>query len=491
MRLRYLIPRFIIVAILWVFFTFAFDPLVRYGVIASCESVVGARVDLKKFRTGFFPPKVDLKSVNIANHFRPGKDLLEFENANLNFHGNALLRKQFVIESGEISGIRIGDLRDDDGQLPESEGGSVLDGYSDRFKETGAAWIDDLAEQAKLELDPNKLETYQVGEQVRDKWEQRIKSLRGEVAVLEPQLKNVEALVRAAKHEKPVTQIQQYTLAANNSQTIFQTAQTLTAQFQGFPNEVRQDLARLNQARLNDQARIKAKADLLKPDPVKITELLFGPEMTDKLKNALSWFSTAKQYKEVLTDDGSDPTRYRGSFVSFPLFEKHPTFLMKKLNLSGFFTLDGEELPFRATVGGITSDPVVLGKPAELQLAVGSDLQLRAQFDRTGAQAIDRLVLTSRTQNPASSLLGDEKSLAVNVLAGLSQWDCNFQLVDEKLTGRINLAQTGVKMAAQGEKIKHPVMQRVLADVLSSISDLDCSLNVSGNAIEAGIVDQV
>lgn len=485
MNWRYLVPRFVIVAIAWVFFTFAFDPLVRMGVISTGETVAGAKVRVDQLRTGFFPPRLELSTVEVANQLRPGRNLFEFGELKLNVRGDALLMKRVVVESGEITGIRIGDPRPDDGLLEQSddEGGpSVLDGYSKHFENVGAQWLDDLAQQAKLELDPNQLETYRVGEQIHEKWDRRMTALRQQVEILKPQLKQVESLVKGAKHSKPLLQVQQYSQAATDTQTLVQKAQQLTTEFRGFPAEFKRDMAQLNQARINDQQMIKSKAQLLKPDPARITELLFGPKMTGQLKEALAWLNTAKQYKEALTGGGIDPDRGPGRYVLFPMYEEHPGFLMKELKLSGHLSFNNEELPFHATIGGITSDPAMLGKPVLLQLGAkgGSQLQLKAEFDRTGDKAINRLVLMTRDARPTQNELGNQRSMAVDVTAGMSDWNCQFEMVDNQIQGVINLAQVGVAMSAHGEKVKHPILQRVLADLLSSIDQLDCTLNVSG-----------
>ncbi len=50
MRWTYVIPRLVIVALIWAFMAFGFDPLLRYSAIQSLQAVTGAKVDIASVR---------------------------------------------------------------------------------------------------------------------------------------------------------------------------------------------------------------------------------------------------------------------------------------------------------------------------------------------------------------------------------------------------------------------------------------------------------
>ena len=69
MRWKWLIPRLLIVTVIWLAITFGFDPFVRYTAVESLQSLTGARADIDRVSTGFFPPLVSVERVS-AGEFR-------------------------------------------------------------------------------------------------------------------------------------------------------------------------------------------------------------------------------------------------------------------------------------------------------------------------------------------------------------------------------------------------------------------------------------
>ena len=54
-RWSYILTRGFVVASVWAFFAYVFDPLVRMGVIISSQTAVRAKVEIDTFETTFFP----------------------------------------------------------------------------------------------------------------------------------------------------------------------------------------------------------------------------------------------------------------------------------------------------------------------------------------------------------------------------------------------------------------------------------------------------
>ena len=72
MRWSYLIPRLMIVALIWAFFAFGFDPALRYGATETLQAVTGAKADVGEVVTEFFPPRVTVDSFALADRSKPG-----------------------------------------------------------------------------------------------------------------------------------------------------------------------------------------------------------------------------------------------------------------------------------------------------------------------------------------------------------------------------------------------------------------------------------
>ena len=61
MRWSYIIPRLIIVGLLWGFLVYGVDPLLRYSTVQSLQTVTGAKVDVAELQTTYFPPSFSIK----------------------------------------------------------------------------------------------------------------------------------------------------------------------------------------------------------------------------------------------------------------------------------------------------------------------------------------------------------------------------------------------------------------------------------------------
>ncbi|MEO2032239.1 MAG: hypothetical protein ABGZ35_09145, partial [Planctomycetaceae bacterium] len=117
MRWTWLIPRLILMTLIWSAFAFGMDPWLRHTVIQTAQSATGAKADIGSFKTGLFPPLLHVSNVALASASSPGTNLVEFDELQCRLGGNPLLRKSFVIEEARLTGVRFGTVRNDDGQL--------------------------------------------------------------------------------------------------------------------------------------------------------------------------------------------------------------------------------------------------------------------------------------------------------------------------------------------------------------------------------------
>src|SRR5262245_54644895 len=120
MRWGYIIPRAVLLAAIWAFFAFAFDPLLQYELTSVGEKAASAKIDVGGVKTTLFPPRVTVEKMQVANRHKPGTNLLEFEGLALNVAGGPLLKKLYIVNEGTLSGLRWGTAREDSGLLPET-----------------------------------------------------------------------------------------------------------------------------------------------------------------------------------------------------------------------------------------------------------------------------------------------------------------------------------------------------------------------------------
>jgi hypothetical protein len=97
MRWTYIIPRLIIVGLLWGFLTYGVDPLLGYLTVQSFQSVTGAKVDVRGLKTTYFPPSITIQGMAFARAGRTGKNMAEFDEMGVKLEPHSLSRRRFVI----------------------------------------------------------------------------------------------------------------------------------------------------------------------------------------------------------------------------------------------------------------------------------------------------------------------------------------------------------------------------------------------------------
>src|SRR6056297_1446282 len=118
-RWRFVVTRLLILLAILMLARWGMAPLVRYASIQVLQSSVGSRAEVAQARVGLFPPRLQLRDVQVADP-REGKQLVnafEAESIDLMIDGEALLQRRFVARDGRIRGVRIGGARTSSGHL--------------------------------------------------------------------------------------------------------------------------------------------------------------------------------------------------------------------------------------------------------------------------------------------------------------------------------------------------------------------------------------
>ena len=444
MRWTYVIPRLIIVGLIWAFMAFGFDPLLRYSATQSLQAVTGAKVDIDSVQTGFFPPRFSVNSAALASHRRPGLNVVQFDSMKFNLAGAPLLHRSYVVEEASVTGVRFGTPRSDSGQLevaPESDEPESPSWLTEKLKNVGDEWLEDFTEQAKGQLDPNVLESYRLGNQLYVKWDQRFIQMNGQLEQKKQQVASVREKMDRAKKADTLQQIEMYLQLAQQADLLMRETRTLRTQVQTIVPEVQRDFARLDQARKNDQQQVMQTVQLLKPDARRISESLIGEQMYLQVQQILSWLEAARGYQEDLRKPRA-PERQRGRDFEFELFDPTPKMLCRKMLINGELMLDAVPTPFEAVLTNVTSDPRLLGKPALLRATTAGEsaFELIVQHDAT--KDVSQTDLAADYTDCKEQRLSAGKPDGDRLTAGLSNlhWMARITLVENRIQGKITVS---------------------------------------------------
>lgn len=481
-RWSYVITRGLVVALVWAFFAFAFDPILRFGAITAGQQTLQAKVDIDSLQTSFFPPKISMTDVAAANRNKPGTNIFEFAALDGDVDGLALMHGSYVIDKATVTGLTWNTPRDDDGLLPDSPAPDPSDGpgFGDQLEEFGKEWAKDLFERAQLEYDPRHLESVRLAQQLEVEWSSDFDGMETRIRQVDAKARQLKALIEQAKRGNAVDRIEAYRRAANDGARLISEVKVIRDDLKRLPGKAEGDLEDLDEARKRDQEEIKRKVQALVLDGDKLSEFLLGPTLHHRIRNTLAWLDWGR--KRVDDFSGApEPERQRGEKILFPIDNPLPDYLARLIEVTGNGKIGGDQMNVEGTILDVTSDPKVYGKPTIIRMAGhgDADVQMKAELDRTTDVSIDEVDLAYVLNQPVTNTLGDDDTLSVEVQAGSTTWNAHIEIIGDELTGTVALVQEPVVMTPE-VKGDDETLSRLIASSMQNIDRIDATVQLSG-----------
>jgi len=491
MRWKWIVPRLLIAFSIWAFIHWGMDPLLRWTAVSALQSVTGARVDIRRVVTTFFPPSIDIQQTAVASARRRGRNLFEFDRMSLQLENRSLSQRRFVISDGRIENLQFDTWRSDDGQLEKPATPVVEEPSwaSEKLKELGDEWLTQLSEQARAQLDPNTLETWRLGSEVYEKWDVRFEDLTDRARDLEPRVRSLSEQFKLAKEGSTVDQIEKYLEVAREADLVLQDARRLQNDLKQMAPEVRTDFESINQARLNDQQMIQQKIALLKPDGRRISQALLGRDVYLRVQEMLTWFELFRSYQSELTQQVQPPRNPGRTWPVLPV-SPGPAFHARKLSLSGNMSIDRDLVPWQAVLSDITSDPRLLGKPAVLEASAAGPRPLQLKYTVDATTDVLRSELTAELRDPQGFALAAGRRQKARFEAGLSNltWTAQVALTGNDMSGFIQLVSDIDRLSFEASDDVRPEILEAANEALHDIQSLDVVLALTGTLQKPDIV---
>ncbi len=517
MRWTYLLPRAILIGLVWAFFQYGFDPLLRRGMIYSVQRAARAKVELAGLETTFFAPTIKATNVQVADRKHPGTNLFEFTGLQAKIELQPLLKRNYILEEASVSGLQWGTKRADSGMLPgeepdlsEDSDSKMLENIKHELLVRGKDWLAGLVDRAKLDFDPNQFETVRLGQELEERWPSEFGRYEVELKALKQRIDELRKSVNV-KGGNELQKIERYGQATKDVEQVLKELEQVKQQLARTMRKAQDDLRSLNDAKSNDFAKIKEKVDLLQLDPSEVTELLLGPELTNRLETAIGWAKFLRERIQLATDEPK-PERFRGETVLFARKVELPLLLIRLLDVDGEGDFSGERLAFKGSISGITSNPKIHGKPvivridavgqpfqadpsaSGVQLASGQTgkpdllaVQLKAVLDYTKDVPEHQLLLSYKEPRPDERNIGKPESIQLAMASRASECLTNLTLIGDELSGQIDYRQAlesitaslGTKRFKGDERVRS-----VIQEVVSGIHKIDAQMKLSGTALK-------
>lgn len=481
-RWSYILTRGIVVASVWAFFTFTFDPILRYSAITAGQQTVQAKVEIATLETSFFPPKISITNVAAANRNKPGTNILEFESMNGDIDGLALMHGSYVLDKAVVNGLTWNTPRDDDGLLPDSPPPEESEGpgFGDQLEKYGKEWANDIFDRAKLEYDPRNLESVRLAQQLEVEWKTDFDGLEARIKNVDTAGRQLKQLVDQSKRMDPLQRVEAYRKIANDSSRLLREVSTIRDDLKVLPKKAEGDLGDLDEARKRDQAEIKRKVEELVLDGDKLSEFLLGPTVHHRIRKTLAWLDWGSKQASKFSDTPK-PERQRGDDIFFPLDEPLPDYLARLIEVTGQGEIGGDQMAVQGTIVDVSSDPQLYGKPTVVRMngKGEADVQMKAELDRTQDIPANILDVAYILDEATTSKLGDDDSLVVEVRAGNTRWNVHIETVGDELTGTVVLVQEPVLMIPK-TKSDDETLGRLIAASMQNIDRIDATVELSG-----------
>jgi uncharacterized protein (TIGR03545 family) len=491
-RWSYLAPRLAVLAVLWTFFYFFFDPLLGRGIEKLGSKALGARVELKGFHTGFYPPSIDLKGFAAADPEDPMKNLVEARGALFALEGRPLLEKKAVVRQAEVLGLAFGTPRARSGVFkggPPTKAEKTLSKWTADAKEAGSGFganaKADLGKEYKV--DPEELSSVKLAREFEARWPGRFEEWKRKIDAFDAEGRvkaissSAEGLGGSGDILGKAARLKGLKDKADElKKGLSELRRGVTADLE----QAKADVKAVEAAKNEDIEQARKRLHLPRFDAERLSAYLLGPRSAAKLGKALRLIEVARRKMPV---KGAPPGKEapRGQDIEFPRGHAWPSFWLKAARLTGTADLGGP-VEFLGEASDFSTSPALVPEPARLSLAGGAggrSFKLSLELDHRRETPRDRIEFRVSGLPVAEFAAGDSGSFQVLVSPGAASLSGKVELEGDALRGKVSFSERGVKLTARTEGLQKD-MARLLEAALAGVSSVEAEADLSGTLQE-------
>src|SRR3989339_339107 len=400
-RWKAVIPLAVLTTLTVVFCVFFMDSIIKNIFISSGEAIFGAKVEIRKLKTGIISPSIDIQGLQIADKGNFFKNAIEVDSIRFGMKFLPLLSKKVIIDDMSIENIRFGTERKTSGELPpkkikkiekkqkaekkdgitsklfdslkakmDQEASSMpiakgTDGLGDSVKSFDAKKLVsgyDLESKKKLDsLSKDSAEKFQKYKTQREgiKPEERVEStnlLIKEVSKIK--IKTVQDVQPAKEKIDSLNK---------EKQLLDETLSKINASKDGISKELKEKgavIGQIDDLVKKDRDNLMAMVNIGKIDKGGIARAVFGPIWMNRVNKGMYYLYLVRKYSPPKKKNQAKDLfpREKGYDVVFYKSEVLPGLLIKHIGISG----KSEELDLEGTLVDLCSDQMAYGRPARL-----------------------------------------------------------------------------------------------------------------------------
>jgi len=489
MRKSYIVPRLVLLALVWAFFFFAFDPLLKWGLIKGIEKGAKARVEIASLHTTLLHPSLKLTGFALADSKAEYTNLLEFSELSFSAEGAPLLEKKLVVDEASLSGLRFGAPRKTSGKLPfvKEEPSQLVDAMTAESKNFALDRAADVkaGAVADYKVSPDDLESVKLAKRLEEDYNKDYKNISERLDTKKYQ-DGLDAL--KARYEKAKGEAN-FVKQAKDYAEIAKEVKKLTTDFNKDKGEAEAALAKardsfiaVDEARRKDVENVMSRMKLPSLDAQSLARMLAGPAIAEKTAQGMKWMAIAKKYMPDNTKGVLKNEVRRGREVHFPKEKSYPTLLVRRLALSGELGLE-DPLSYSGAIEGLTTQPQVYGRPTTVVIkgAKGARrLDLKASLDASGAEIRTESSLLYAGMPVKQLQLGSPSSFMVDITGATGSFEGTLKTAGERLDGKAAMRLAGASFRPKADNIKAAPLRSAVESAFSGLSSALIETGISG-----------
>jgi uncharacterized protein (TIGR03545 family) len=364
------------------------DTLVRRGVEATGQSLVGARVELESVDLRPTDGSIRMTRLQVANPDAPMTNLFEAGEVLVDLRMTPLLEKKVVVQNLVMTAVRFNTPRETSGALenPDPESGRLwqeVNAWADQI-ELPELNLESLTGMVRTEaLSADSLRSVQYAHTVVSRVDSMRTAWEAQLVALDPRprIDSVRAMVERLESFRPTPlNVLQIPALVRDARTTLGGVTSLQQEVAALDETVRAGIAsidvgpeRLAALRSADLAYARGLLDIPSLEAPSISPALFGGTALTFLKPVLYWAQTAERFLPPGLDPRNRPgprrARAEGTTVEFPGRARWPAFLLENgelgVEIGGTGAAAGA---YTARLLNLTSSPSLLGRPLEIMI---------------------------------------------------------------------------------------------------------------------------
>lgn len=453
------------------YFYFFFDNHLKNIAEWTGTQVYGAEINISNLKLDFIDAKFQVQGIQVTNKSNPKENLIEIDNIEFQALWDALLRAKVVVETTRVQGVALYTTRKRPGRIiPKSERdkgpAKALNEIEDKALEQAKSQYNeniigdaaslvagtdpsDQLELIKSELQSEKKlkELQNFVDKKKQAWEKRLKTL--------PNKEDIEALQTKIKSLKLDTgNLKEFAASVKEAEKVIKEADEKIKTIDKAQKDLKSDLKTVNNSTKSiedyvdsDIKDLQKRLNIPSIDMGDFSKTLFLGMIAEKTASYKKYYELVKDYlPPKKSAENAEPKselipkkRGAGKDITYPITTGYPNLWIKEIKLSSKATDKGFSGDVDGTITNVTTQPVVLKKPV--------NINLKADFKKQNIFGITlKGIVDHTTEIPKQNFQLFVKSFPVNGQKLVSSKDLDLSIKDA-------VAQLQAQLKSQSEQV--------------------------------------